>query len=368
LKEQDYYSAPKNKNSRIIRTLLVVFGILIVCAGVSFYVIYDIISDEDYSSLSLVPGKPIAPVSTPKTSQGAAVTQTPAPETVTYNGKTYARNENIVNLLFLGIDYTEEREELRLGYRSDMVLVCAVDTAEKTASLISIPRDTYTSIYKIDADTGQIKKTVRDKITNAYSFGGGPDHLGPENSMAGVQMFLQREGKLKTPLDFTLNIPVYFYASIDIDGIAPVASSVGGIEVKLTYTIPDVGRKGETVLLKGEKAETYIRDRHNTTGGDIGRAGKEQDFMLKLAKKIKGMGAVEIILSLYDDLQKYVDTNLNTTQMVDFAKILMKVDIDSIKTYTIPGKNGMIDGTSYYIPDEQGTLDILLSVYYKEVS
>jgi anionic cell wall polymer biosynthesis LytR-Cps2A-Psr (LCP) family protein len=185
--------------------------------------------------------------------------------------------------------------------------------------------------------------------------------------MACVQLFLQRKCKLETPLDFSLDIPVYFYAGIDIDGIAPVAESVGGVEVTLEYSIPDVGDKGETILLKGIKAENYLRDRHNTPGGDMGRAVKEQDFLIKLAKKIKSMGAADIILNLWDDLQKYVQTNLTTTQMVDFAKVLKNVNIDNIQKYTIPGKGRLKNGDYFYFPDEEESLKLLLQIYYKEI-
>lgn len=355
----DYEAPVKNRNSKALKVLLAIFCLLIICTGVSLYVIYNHIKGDDPGSLFVNPHRTFAP------QNGASPDM---PETLEYNGKTYIRNGDIVNILFLGIDYTEARAELHLGYRSDVMLVCAVDTATKKVSLISLPRDTYTSLYKIDGDTGKITKTVQDKITNAYSFGGGSKSLRAVNSMAAVEMFLQRECKLDDKLDFTLNIPVYFYASIDIDGIAPVAGSVGGIEVTLDYDQPGVGSKGDTVLLKGEKAEIYLRDRKNTPGGDLGRAEKEQDFMIKLAKKIKGMGAVDIIVSLYDDLQKYVDTNLNTTQMVDLAKILMGVNLDNTDKYTIPGKGKTLNGTYYYMPDEKATLELLLKVYYKEAS
>ncbi len=362
MNDHDNYTAPvRNKNSKAIKTLLVIFCLLIISTGVALFVIYDQIRSDDPSSLFSDPHKTFTP-------QGGTDAPSKNHDTIVYKGKTYVRNDDIVNILFLGIDYTDERADLKLGYRSDVVLVCAVDTATKKVSLISFPRDTRTSQYKIDADTGKITKTVQDKITNAYSFGGGPKHYGADNSMAAVQMFLQRECKLKKKLDFTLDIPVYFYASIDIDGIAPVAESVGGVKVTLDYDQPGVGEKGDTVLLKGEKAEIYLRDRHNTPGGDLGRAEKEQDFMIKLAKKIKSMGAVDIILNLYDDLQKYVSTNLNTTQMVDLAKILMGVDLDSADKFTIPGKGDTINGTYYYVPDEKATLEMLLKVYYKEAS
>ena len=76
------------------------------------------------------------------------------------------------------------------------------------------------------------------------------------------------------------------------------------------------------------------------------------------------MGAVDIILSLSDELAAYVDYNLDTTQMLAFAKVLMDVNIDTIETYTIEGKGTTIDGTYFYMPDEEKTLELLLDVYY----
>ncbi len=362
MNDKKNYEVPvsKHRNNRSIKILLAFLCVLIICAGVSFYIIYRQITNDDTHSLFDNPVKPPVAAESFESVGDAS-------KTVTYGGKTYEKNEDIVNLLFLGIDYTKDRAHLKLGYRADVVLVCAVDTAAKKATLISLPRDLYTTMHDIDVDTGKVTKTKQNRVNAAFAFGGGPKHYGYDNSMSCVEMFFKRECKLETPLDFTLDIPVYLYAGIDIDGIAPVADSVGGIEVKLEYGIPGVGRKGETVLLKGKKAEIYLRDRKNTPGGDLGRAKKEQDFMLKLAKKIKSMGAIEIILRLWDDLNKYVDTGLNTTQMLDFAKILMKVNIDEIEKYTIPGKSATKSGVSYYIHDEEETLKLLLDVYYNEV-
>ncbi len=38
-----------------------------------------------------------------------------AASTITYNGKTYQKNENIVNLLFFGIDTDEARRAIKPG-------------------------------------------------------------------------------------------------------------------------------------------------------------------------------------------------------------------------------------------------------------
>ena len=212
--------------------------------------------------------------------------QLPPPQSrIEYNGKTYEKNENIVNLLFLGIDTNEERSELRMGYRSDMVLVCAVDVQAKTATLISIPRDTYTTVYKVNREDGSVTDIVQQRINAAYAYGGGASHYSYQNAYTCVEMFLQRECVLENPLDFTLDIPVYLYAGIDMDGISEVASAVGGIDITLDYDLPGVGNKGETVNLAGLNAQLYLTDRHNTAGSDLGRAARQRIFMLTLAKK-----------------------------------------------------------------------------------
>lgn len=360
----DNQKTPKNRYGKAIRVLLSVFCILIIGVAVAVYSIYSLIKDDNSKSLFINPNK-VSIGSEPTEDAGGTVgSATPAasskPETIEYKGKKYARNPNIVNLLFLGIDYTDDRASMNLGTRSDMMLVCAVDTVSKKISLISIPRDTYAKIYHLNSK-GKITKTDHNKINTAYHYG---DDFAAENAMACIQIFLQREDE---KLDFDLNIPVYLYASIDIDGIGPVADSVGGVEVTLRDTIPGVGREGDKVLLKGEKAEIYIRDRHNTTGGDLGRASKEQEFMMLLAKKIKDRGIVDNIISLYTSLQKYVKTNLDTVRILDFAKILKNVDIDSIQTYTIPGKS-QDKSPYYYLPDDEETLQLILSVYYNQVS
>ncbi len=360
---------PKNKNHKALKILLIAFCVLIVATGVSVYILYGILTDDGSGSLFLDPREENIAQAASNEQEGIVLPNEPEENSncIEYNGKKYEKNENIVNLLFLGIDTDTERKVKMMGYRSDMLMVCAVDTKTNKATLISIPRDTYTTMYWIDENNGEIEKTGRDKINAAYSYGGGATKYSYQNAMACVEMFLERRCELEDSLDFTLDVPVYLYAGIDMDGIPKVASSVGGVEVTLERGISGVGSKGQTVLLKYSNAELYVRTRHGA-GGDLDRARRQQKFMLALAKTIKDMGAADIILNLYDDLQKYVWTNLSTNQMVDFAKILMKTDIDSIENITVPTTGKTIHGSNVQIHDEEATLQLLLDVYYNEVS
>jgi polyisoprenyl-teichoic acid--peptidoglycan teichoic acid transferase len=369
---------PKNSNHKLLKILLGVFCILIIGAGICVYAIYGIITDDDTSSLfeessPIIVSNDEKPIAT-DAAQPAAQTDSAGKEpavvlqnSITHNGITYVKNENVVNILFLGIDTNSDRKVNMMGYRSDMVMVCAVDVELKTATLISIPRDTRTTVLKVDEDTGVVTETLDWKINTAYSYGGGAKKYSYPNAMVCVQMFLERNITLDTPLDFSLDVPVYLYAGIDMDGIPHVASSVGGVPITLEKSIPGVGSTGQTVNLKYDNSVLYLTNRHET-GGDLDRARRQQKFMLSLATKIKGMDAPQIIISLYDDLNRYVNTNLNADQMLDLAKILMQVDIDTINLITIPGEGKKIDGTYFILHDEEATLQILLDVYYTKTN
>ncbi len=352
-----------NRNSKQLKIMLAALGVLVVGLVVVGVVIYGELTSDDYTSLFVETSAP-APGEDVDPNASGIQTQQPENAKITYNGKTYEKNKDIVNIVFLGIDSTTERD---IGNHSDMILVCAVDTVTKKATLISIPRDTWTDISKIDTKTGKIDEMTQNRLNTAYLFGGGPDKYGASNAKACIQNFLERKIKLKTPLNFSLDIPIPFYVSIDMDGITNITDAVGGVEVTLDSTIPDVGKKGKTVNLKGKTAETYLRDRHNTSGADIGRATHQRDFMIQLAKKIKSMNAVDAVTQLWDEFTKYGKTDLDLDQALAFAKILNNVDIDSIQQLAVPGEVGNVGDASVILHDEANTLDMLLSVYYNEV-
>lgn len=359
----------ENAHSKKLKILLAVLGTLVAGFVVVAILLGVKLTSDDYSSL-FEDAQPVANIGNFENDDDNEIdapVETQHNNVITYNGKTYKKNDAIVNLLFLGIDSNDERESQRMGYRSDMMMVCAVDTASKTATLLSIPRDTYTDVYKIDYDDGSIEKTVKEKLNAAYSYGGGPRKYGASNAKACTQRFLERECDLETPLGFTLDIPIPFYASIDMDGITKIAKAVGGIEVTLDTSIPGVGSKGKTVTLKGSNAEAYLRDRHNSSGSDFGRTTHQRDFMIQLAKKIKSMGAMDAVTKLWDEFSEFGKTDLSIDQALDFAKILNGVNIDTIQQLTISGITKKIDGSDVVIHDEIATLELLLGIYYTQV-
>jgi len=266
------------------------------------------------------------------------------------------RDEGVINILLLGIDSNQERESKRTGYRSDMVMLCSVDMNSGKVSMLSIPRDTYATVYKLDYDTGDILSETQNKINSAYSFGGGPSHYGAENSMQCVSKLLSCDGKL--------NVPIDFYVSLDMDGITKIADSLGGVEVTLTADFPGIGSEGETVTLSGSDAEQFVRNRHDV-GGDLVRASHQQQFMLGIAQKIKDMGAVQAAPKLYDEFLTYAKTNLSLEQVLALASVLNDLNLDDISFNTTTGKGEMLNGSSVIVPDMDDMYTKVTNLLYK---
>lgn len=314
---------------RWIKGLAVVLVILLlVCAGLIYFVL-DMMNDVTKNPLSAFDSNKV----------------------VIENSEVNAE-DNMVNVLLLGIDSNEEREEQHKGYRSDMIMLCTINFDTNQMSLLSIPRDTKAKVYHVDRDTGEVTDEETNKINAAYAFGGGPNYYGAENAMRCVSEFLSLDGKFTIPIDY--------YVSIDMDGITKMADAVGGVEVTLDMDLPGIGKEGEVVNLEGQDAIDYIRERKNV-GGDTKRAYRQQQFIIGIAKKVKSMGAMSAAPKLYNQVIEFAKTNLELNQVLAFASLIDKIDIDTIEFYTSPGEseNG---GHYYYLTDEEGLEEMLIKI------
>ena len=351
-----------NKNSKQLKIMLIALGALVVGLIIVGVVIFGQLTSDDVTALLVQTSETLPDVDVNPAVSGVQ-TQQPEDTKITYTGKTYVKNKNIVNIVFLGIDSEAERGALN---HSDMMIVCAVDTVTKNATLLTVPRDIWTDVSKVDTKTGKISKMIKQRLNTAYLYGGGPNKYGASNAKACIQNFLERKVSLDTPLDFTLDIPIPFFVSIDMDGISKITDAVGGINVKLDTTIPDVGNKGQKITLKGQIAEDYLRDRHNTAGSDFGRTARQRDFMILLAKKIKSLGAVDLVTQLFEPFRTYGHTDLSLDQALAFAKLLSGMNLDTVQQLVIPWKPGKEGKADVLYEDEPAMMDMLLGIYYTE--
>ncbi|MGI6706579.1 MAG: LCP family protein [Clostridia bacterium] len=269
--------------------------------------------------------------------------------------KTYQFNKDVISMVFLGLDSNAKREQKGMGYRTDTIIVAAIDLVKKEATMISVPRDTRTMVKRLDSQGNVISQSY-NKINAAYAFGPGRSEYSYRNSLDAISHLFG-------------GVELDYYVGIDMDGIIPITDAVGGVTLTMDVSIPKYGLvKGEEVLLKGKKAHGYVRERHvpGTDGSDISRTQRQQRFVKAFLAKVKEMGPVDAVPRLYGQLAQYVETNLNLEQMAALALVLKDMDLDTIRTVSLPGSSQCINGVSYWIADEAEVRNLIAETFYKE--
>ncbi|KMT21557.1 LCP family protein [Clostridium cylindrosporum] len=239
-----------------------------------------------------------------------------------------------MNFLLLGVDagdYNGKEEH----QRSDtMMLVRYIPKTDKIY-MLSIPRDTK---VKINGKT--------QKINAAHAIGG-PDLT------------------IKTVEDL-LNVDVNYYGRINYEGFKACVDAIGGVKVvvprDMHYKASDIKinfKKGETVLLNGEKAEQFVRWRKNNNGGgyptgDVGRAETQQVFMVNFLEKLKSPEGISKLIPLLNTVTNYADTNMDMSTIMEYGKELMNVDPSSVQKEVLAGEayHDNEVGTWYYLYDK----------------
>lgn len=260
-----------------------------------------------------------------------------------------------INIVLMGLDSNDEREQKGMGYRSDTIAVLVIDVDTPSCTVISVPRDTRARVRKLTS-SGKPVGTQYNKINSAFQFGGGPDKNGHENLLHSLSELLF-DG-----LDSEVNLG--YYASIDMDSIEKFADAVDGVTITLPYDISGYGKKGEEITLRGEIARKFVRLRHGITGGsDIGRIGRQQLFIRAFAKRVQEMGAKEALPALFSALSSECNTNLSLTQIAVLGDLLSRLKLGEVEFITLPGKCKTIDGRSYYVPDTSKIKELSITLW-----
>lgn len=227
------------------------------------------------------------------------------------------------NIVVLGVD---ERSD-DVG-RSDTLFVVMFDSKTKSASLLSIPRDTRV----------RIPGHGWDKINHAYAYGG-------------------RELTQKTTEEL-LGLKINNYVMVDFKGFTGLVDAIGGIDIDVekdmyyhdTWDGFTIDLKKGRQHLDGKTAIQYVRYRDEE--GDIGRIRRQQHFLMAVYDKITSADMLLHIPGLAKQLTSMVKTDLPLSDMVELGKALHSmVKEKGLSMAMVPGTPKYIDGISYWLPD-----------------
>jgi len=271
-----------------------------------------------------------------------------------YAGAGLTKSRNVSNVIKSGhpisiLLYGTDTGELGRTYRgrTDSMMLLLINPKTKQTTMVSLPRDAMVSIVGYE-------DTFPQKLNAAYAYGS------TATSIKTVEAFL--------------NIPIDFYALVNMGGLANMVNQVGGISVDspldFTYsqeTAHDYGPNlyrfhknsnkyehsddnGQTwskskTKMNGDAALAFSRMRYDDPEGDYGRQKRQRIVLEGLIKKSANVSTL-----LNEKFMSTISSNVRTD--------LTFGDMTTMASKYIKAKNNIItehmQGVSTSYPDSEG--------------
>ncbi|WP_094605517.1 Polyisoprenyl-teichoic acid--peptidoglycan teichoic acid transferase TagU [Sporomusa silvacetica DSM 10669] len=250
------------------------------------------------------------------------------------------KENNRINILLFGLD-DGDPDNPGSPRRSDTMMVASINPADKSVTILSIPRD---SRVNIPGHPGY------DKITHAFFYGG------PNLAVQTVEN--------------NFHIPINYYITINWKAFIRVVDIVGGVDINvehdMNYDDPyenlSIHLNKGYQHLNGEQAGEYVRYRHDELG-DIGRVQRQEHFLKALTSQMLQAGTILKLPVLITTISQYIQTDMNTYTLAKIANILKDMNADFLHSQMVPGNFATIDELSYWVPDMTEVQKIVASKF-----
>lgn len=293
-------SAKRSPLSRVLR------GLYIILFSLSLVVVVSYVALKFFAPAPDLPTQvefPIEPDESDAPEQPSSGVEDPN----TGSKLTLNRRKDVYTCLMLGVADQGGSDTIMLG---------VFDTANKKASLISIPRDT---VVKYEGSY--------IKINASYSYGG-------------VEAVRECVSKM-------LAVPIDYYVKVNTRAFREIVDEIGGVDFNVPVRMDYDDPYGDLYIhiapgyqhLNGKQAEGVVRCRSCYANADIGRAATQRAFLAALAKQTITLSNVTKVTSLINILNTYVESDMPLNTMVYFGTQAVGMDLDtSLDMAGLPGK------------------------------
>jgi polyisoprenyl-teichoic acid--peptidoglycan teichoic acid transferase len=235
------------------------------------------------------------------------------------------RGTDRINVVLLGLDQRPEERVAGIPTRTDTMMLMSIDPVNKTAAMISFPRDLWL----------QIPGLGEERINAAYRFG---ELRGEGGGPAMVARTLEQNFGIQAP----------YYAAVDFGGFQDIVNTLGGIAIDVPRPVKDDEYPTEDYglervyfapgpqLMDGPTALRYARTRH--ADSDFSRMARQQQVMLAMRDRALRVNMLPRVPSLLDQGVRAVQTNFSPTELLGLAKLANEVDAGALGTLVIDGQ------------------------------
>lgn len=281
--------------------------------------------------------------------------------TVIYKGEKYRYNEDIINILCMGVDREREQQETVVGKngQSDSIFLAALDKSTGNMTLLAVSRDSMVDVdvYNID---DEFVKTEKKQLCLAYAYGK-DDRESSENVVRSAQRLLY-------------GIPITGFAAINLPSIAVLNDAVDGVEVEILEDFSSwdsTMRKGNKVKLTGQQAKAYVQTRDvSKVDSNQYRVRRQKQYLLAFVNKALQQTKKDITvpLELYTLLGDDLTTNIDSSEVTYLASLLLQHGMPKITIESVPGEVRMGGKNAEFYPDDAALYELILKLFYTKVT
>jgi LCP family protein required for cell wall assembly len=231
-----------------------------------------------------------------------------------------------INILLLGVD---QRPGQKGATRTDTMILLTVDSASRTAGMLSIPRDLWVRIPTVGYN----------KITAAHFYGELRDYPGGGPALA-----------VKT-VEKEFGVRPHFYVKINFAGFERIIDQIGGIDIYVEKTIndpkyPDHNYGYDPLYISaghhhfnGKTALKYARTRHGSN--DFARMRRQQQVIEAVVRRVLDTDQLDTLiknaLPLWQSFQDTVETDMPLSVMLKLAPLAREIKPDEVQKLVIGG-------------------------------
>lgn len=220
--------------------------------------------------------------------------------------------------LVIGVDAGVGRNT----YLTDTMIVVSLDLSTRTVSMLSIPRD-MVDVPLPDA------RAYRDKVNSLVSYARRNPAAFPGSDGTGFDVLMDA-------LSTLLNVPIDYYATVNMGGFVRVIDTLGGVNVNVARafcdpTYDEYGfTRGFAITaglhhLNGQQALAYARVRKASGESDFTRAARQQEVISGIRDAIVGGSFLNDPIGLLEAIGQTVQTNLPRGLLPDLAELAGEV-------------------------------------------
>lgn len=264
---------------------------------------------------------------------------------VFYNGEGYIYNENLINILCIGVD--KEKSDTK-DRQADALFLLSLDTEQDKLNVIAISRNTLADIDVYDMNN-EFMASERTQICLSYVYGADDKHS--------TQLTCKAVSRLM------YDVPINAYYTVFLNSVEGIVDAVGGVELVIPHDLTEVNKswkKGTLKKLNGKEALEFVRCRGETHAP---RLERQKLFITKFASAAKKAFKNDITLPIevFKKLSKNTVTDIDASQV---TYLVTEMANAKFEMHSLKGKDGLDGVYETFEVDEKALYETVLNLFY----